>query len=161
MNRKVKNSKMSIQDDPIPEHTSSDDGNPHIDITTAPMPTSENTANIATVTDVDADDEEDIEQKSDSNVNDHKRRENDDHMDFLENDDKGNFNIRCVGAAFQVCNSFNKKKKIISFVRFSSFKLAFGIFILTMNFRFHFRIFFFCCHSGHRDHCVCLLWHLN
>lgn len=110
MNRKVKKSKMFIQDDPIPEHASSHDENhpQHIDIATVatPMPAS-TTVDAATVTD-DVDDEEDIEQKSDSNVNIHKRNENDDdHRDFLDSDDKGNFNIRCVGAAFQVCNSFH------------------------------------------------------
>lgn len=102
MNRKVKKSKMSIQDDPIPEHANSHDGNhpPHIDIATAPTP-----ANAASTTTDDVDDEEDIEHKSNCNVNDHKRNDNDDdHMDFLDSDDKGNFNIRCVGAAFQVCN---------------------------------------------------------
>lgn len=106
MNRKVKKTQMSMQDDPIPEHASSDDRNPHINIATAPIPASDtSTADAAIVMDdVDVDAEDDIEPKSRCNVNDHKRNDNDDDdMDFLENDDKGNFNIRCVGAAFQVC----------------------------------------------------------
>nr|AEG42081.1 hypothetical protein [Mayetiola destructor] len=113
---------MSIQDDSIPEHASLVDGNhqPRNDIAMAPAPTltptststpAFNTANVVTVTD-DADDENVIEQNSKGNVNDHKQNDNDndndDHMDFLDSDDNGNFNIRCVGAAFQIEISVRK-----------------------------------------------------
>lgn len=116
MNRKAKKSKMSIQDDPIPEHTSSDDGKGNSTATA--------TANAAAAAD---DDDDDIERKSDCNVNDHNRNDND-RMDFLKGDDKGNFNIRCVGAAFQVCISSG----FFSFVFSLDLLISFFLFLTPM-----------------------------
>lgn len=146
MNRKVKKSKMSIQGDPIPEHAnSSDDG------AMAQTPASTD-VNAATVTDAADDEDGEGEPKSDYNVNDHKRNDNDDHMDFLESDDKGNFNIRCVGAAFQVSN-FICTFFIIGPHSENNIKNGFPLFVSAAYFSF-------CWHSDHRDS-IAIVCHLN